>query len=211
MTVPPRGRLIAVEGIDGSGKSTQACRLAASLGAELTAEPGATELGRRLRALLLDPGGPPRTALAEALLMVADRAQHVHEVIEPALADGRWVVTDRYAGSTLAYQGFGRGIELAGLRQVVAFGTAATEPDLTVLIDLEPEAARQRRPAGEGDRFERLTPDFHRRVRQGYLALAAAQGDGWAVVDGSAGEDTVAADIWAVVTARLGSTVGDRW
>ncbi|MCI4318420.1 MAG: dTMP kinase, partial [Thermoplasmata archaeon] len=108
MTDPPRGRLIALEGVDGCGKSTQSRLLATSLGAELTFEPGATDLGRELRTLLLGRSDLPVDPHAEALLMAADRAQHVAEVIDPALRVGRWVVTDRYSASTLAYQGWGR-------------------------------------------------------------------------------------------------------
>ena len=208
MTDPHRGRLVAVEGIDGCGKSSQARLLADSLGAVLTAEPGATDLGRRLRALLLDPEGPERTGHAEALLMLADRAEHVHEVIAPALASGRWVVTDRYSGSTLAYQGFGRGIDLAVLGPVSAFATSGTEAALSVLVDLTPEEARRRVAASAPDRIERLGAPFQARVRRGYLTLAEADPAHWAVVDGSPEEPVVAAAVRRAVVERLGEPVG---
>ena len=118
-----RGRLIALEGVDGCGKSTQALRLARTIGALSTAEPGATPLGTTLRTLLLDPGLPPVSERAEALLMAADRAQHVDEVVRPALDEGRWVVTERFSGSTLAYQGYGRGLDLEELRRLVLWAT----------------------------------------------------------------------------------------
>lgn len=205
MSAPSRGRLVALEGIDGCGKSTQAGRLASSLGALLTAEPGATELGRRLRAILLDPGGPPCTPTAESLLMVADRAQHVHEVIEPALAAGRWVVSDRFSGSTLAYQGYGRGLDPGALAALLAFATGGTEASLSVLIDVPAATARSRVADGPSDRMERLGASFHQRVRDGYLKLAADDPGHWAVVDGSADEETVAGGVRRAVAARLGA------
>ena len=187
-----RGRLIALEGGDGSGKSTHARLLAGALGAALTSEPGATALGGVLRHLLLDPSLPPVSARAEALLMAADRAEHVAEVVGPALDAGHWVVTDRFSGSTLAYQGYGRGIALADLRRLVQWAAGGIEADLTVVIDVPVPEARARRDADTDDRLERLDTDFHERVRAGYLALAAAGGDAWAVVDGTGTVDDVA-------------------
>lgn len=203
-----RGRLIALEGIDGCGKSTQAQRLAADLGALATFEPGATELGRALRALVLDPDRPGPVPRAEALVMAADRAQHVAEVVAPALAEGRWVVTDRFSGSTLAYQGWGRGLSTDSLRQVVAWAAGGTEADLSVLVDVPVEVARRRLAAASADRLERLDPDFHERVRHGFVALARADPDHWAVVDGTAGIDEVGAAVAAVVAERLGPVPG---
>lgn len=204
MTDRPRGRLIALEGIDGCGKSTQARILAESLGAVLTHEPGATQLGQALRALVLDPSRPAPVPRAEALLMAADRAQHVEEVIRPALAEGRWVVTDRFSGSTLAYQGWGRGLATDPLRRVVAWAAGDLAPDLSVLVDVGPELARQRLAEGSPDRLERLDADFHDRVRHGFVALARADEAHWAVVDGAATVAAVAAEIAAVVAGRLG-------
>ncbi len=204
MSGRPSGRLVALEGIDGSGKSTQAQRLAATLGADLTFEPGATELGSRLRTLLLDPNGPDLDLRSEALLMAADRSAHVEQLIAPALAAGRWVVSDRFSASTVAYQGFGRGLDLATLDQVIAFATAGLQADLTVLVRVDPGAARQRLAGSAPDRLERLDPEFHRRVHDGYDALAAADPEHWVVVDGSLSVDELASLIAERVQARLG-------
>jgi dTMP kinase len=198
-----RGRLIALEGIDGCGKSTQARLLAKALGAELTFEPGATGLGRVLRPLLLDPEGPARGRRAEALLMAADRAQHVEEVIAPAIEAGRWVVTDRYAGSTLAYQGYGRGLDPGALASVVEWALAGHPADLSVLVDVEPAEAR-RRLSSAPDRLEGLDPEFHHRVHEGFRSLAENDADHWVVVDGTAAPDEVAAAVLARVTERFG-------
>jgi dTMP kinase len=200
-----RGRLIALEGIDGSGKSTQTALLARRLDALATWEPGATALGRELRRLTLSPGRDdapvPR---AEALLMVADRAQHVVEVISPALEAGRWVVTDRYTGSTLAYQGWGRGLQLDGLRQLARWACAGVEADLSVLIDVPVEVARARLRAAAPDRLESLDLEFHARVREGFVSVARDDPDGWAVVDGSASPEEVAETVAEAVRSRWG-------
>ncbi|HVX20713.1 MAG TPA: dTMP kinase [Acidimicrobiales bacterium] len=201
---PRRGRLIALEGIDGCGKTTQAHLLAEALGADLTHEPGATDLGRALRRLLLDPGHGTPTPRAEALLMAADRAQHVEETIAPALADGRWVVTDRFSGSTLAYQGWGRQLPVDPLRHVVAWATGGLEPDLSVLVDVPLAVARRRLQGASPDRLERLDADFFDRVRHGFVALARSDPDRWAVVDGTAPADEVASQIAGLVADRLG-------
>ncbi len=197
-----RGRLIALEGIDGCGKSTQAKALAAALGALLTHEPGATPLGAQLRQLLLDPDAPPPTPRAETLLMAADRAEHVTQVIEPALASGRWVVTDRYSGSTIAYQGYGRGLGADGLAEVVAWATAGVEADLSVYVDVPVEVAAARRRGA--DRMERLGPEFAARVRGGFAAQASADPGRWLTVDGTRDVDAITAHIVDAVRARLG-------
>lgn len=201
MTRPP-GRLIALEGIDGCGKTTQAARLARSLGAVLTREPGATALGAALRQLLLDPSGAAVGGRAEALLMAADRAQHVDEIVRPALDAGRWVVTDRFSGSTLAYQGDGRGLDPGALREVVAFAAGGVRADLSILLDVDLAVAQTR--LGSPDRLERLDPGFFERVREGYRRLAAADPATWAVVDAGAGEEEVATAVATVVAERLG-------
>ena len=203
--MPEPGRLIALEGGDGSGKSTQARMLADLLGAHLTAEPGATALGSALRRLVLDPSLPSVSPRAEALLLAADRAEHVAEVVGPALAAGRWVVTDRFSASTLAYQGYGRGLPLGELRALVAWATGGITPDLTVVIDVPVSEARRRVTAQPADRLERLDAQFHERVRAGYLALADEGGDAWVVVDGTGTADDVGAQVCAAVTARLGA------
>ena len=181
MTEGRPGRLIALEGIDGCGKSTQAQLLADRLGALLTFEPGATLLGQSLRRLLLDADQPPVSERAEALLMAADRAQHVAEVVLPALEAGTWVVTDRFSASTLAYQGFGRGLDRSELERLIGWATAGVEP--------RPHRAH-RRPCGGGrrtprrqadDRFEGEGDAFLQRVADGYRRLADGGGcrRGW--------------------------------
>jgi dTMP kinase len=183
--VTRRGRFVAIEGVDGCGKSTQVRRLASTLGAIATFEPGDTELGMALRAVVLGPA-VPMTPLAELLIMAADRAQHVAQLIEPALASGRDVVSDRYSGSTLAYQGFGRGLDLEGVRRVLEVATGGLDPDVTILLDCPPAVAVARRVGrgGRGDRFESSDVAFAARVRAGFLELAAAAPT-WRLVDAS--------------------------
>ena len=202
---PARGRLVALEGVDGSGKSTQAKILAESLGALLTFEPGATGLGRALRRLLLDPTSDAALDVrAEVLLMCADRAQHVARVVAPALGAGRLVVTDRFSGSTLAYQGYGRGLVVAELRQLTAWASAGVEADLTVVIDVPPKVARRRLERAAADRLERLDEHFFSRVRDGYLALAAEDPHHWTVVDGDDDVEAVAAAVRVTVERHFG-------
>jgi dTMP kinase len=199
-----RGRLLALEGIDGSGKSTQAAALGIALGARLTHEPGATGLGVRLRELLLSPDAPAVSRRAEALLMAADRAEHVDLVIEPALASGQWVVSDRFSGSTLAYQGYGRGLRVEGLRALVEWAADGLSPDLSILVDVPVPVAQARLAETAPDRLERLGPEFAQRVRDGFLALAAADPERWAVVDGTAGPAELTAHILDLVRERVG-------
>lgn len=190
--------LIAFEGGEGSGKSTQAGILAERLGAVLTHEPGATRLGARLRELVLDPNAniDPR---AEALLLAADRAQHVAEVIGPALADGRDVVTDRYLYSSLAYQAAGRGLDAQSVRALSTFA-GAPEADLVVLITVSPTTRPQRLKATP-DRIEASGDDFHQRVETGFRAMAEAEPQRWTVIDGDGTIDDVAAHVWDAVEA----------
>ncbi|HEY8080834.1 MAG TPA: dTMP kinase [Acidimicrobiales bacterium] len=196
-----RGRLIAFEGIDGSGKSTQVRRVAADRGALCTFEPGDTELGAALRAVALH-GTATMTPLAELLVMAADRAQHVAQVIEPALADGRDVVCDRFDGSTLAYQGYGRGLDLDEIRAVLSVATGGMSPDATVLLDC-PVADALRRVAGDDGTPDRFEGDerFLGRVRDGFLALADL--GSWIVVDATLPVDEVA----RLVDERLAASV----
>ena len=211
--MPARGRLIALEGIDGCGKSTQARALAEALGARLTFEPGATPVGARLRELLLAPDAPPPSPRAEALLMAADRAEHVARLLEPALAAGEWVVSDRYAGSTIAYQGYGQGLDPAALDELVRWATDGLAADLSILVDVGVDVAAVRlAAAGRSgtDRIERLGPDFTARVREGFLAQAAGDPDRWLVVDGTADVVAVAAHIVASVRERLGDAPAGR-
>lgn len=183
-----RGRFVTFEGIEGSGKTTQIARIAERLAAGgedvlVTREPGGTPLGRKLRAVLLEDGAAPIDPCTELLLYVADRAQHLAEVVEPALAAGRAVLCDRYADATLAYQGYGRGLDLDRIRALHASAPLDRRPDRTILLDLDPRigvdrARRRNREFGldtvEG-RFERERIEFHRRVRDGYLAIAASE------------------------------------
>ena len=142
---------------------------------------------------------------SEALLMAADRAQHVAEVVAPALEAGRWVVTDRFSGSTLAYQGYGRGLDLDDLRQLTEWATAGISPDLNVLVDVPVAVGRGRRAGGRDDRLESLGDEFQERVRSGYLALAAADPERWVVIDGVGARDEVATRLRTAVVARLGA------
>lgn len=205
----PRGRLVAFEGIDGCGKSTQARLLARRIGerhAILTSEPGSTPLGSSLRRLLLDPALPQVSERAEALLLAADRAEHVHDVIAPAIAKGLWVICDRYSGSTLAYQGYGRGLDLGELDHLVSFATAGIEADLNILVEVPLQVARKRLEAvgAAADRLEGLDDSFHERVRAGYSQIAASD-PRWVVVDGTGPEDEVAEIVTDAIVARLGA------
>lgn len=186
-----RGLFLVFEGVDASGKSTQARRVAALHDAHFAFEPGDSELGADLRRWLLDASMhmEPET---EALLMLSDRSHHVRSVIEPALERGRDVVLDRYFASTLAYQGYGRGVDLADLRAATELAIGDCLPELTILLDIDLEVANERRERDAKDRFESADLDFHARVREGYLELAQIYGDRWFVVDGSQSEEDVA-------------------
>ena len=199
------GRFIAFEGGEASGKSTQAAALAARLGAVLTREPGGTPLGAAIRSLLLDDVTAQMDPRTEALLMAADRAQHVAEVVRPALAAGRDVVSDRSAGSSLAYQGFGRGLPLEEVRRLSTWATCDLWPDLILLVVVPPEVAAARLTAAP-DRLEAAGDAFHQRVTDGFRALAAAEPARWVVIDGTGPVDEVAARIDAVVAERLPTT-----
>lgn len=195
---------VAFEGGEGSGKSTQARRLAERLDAVITREPGGTEIGTELRSLLLDPdrGGVGAVAArTEALLMAADRAQHVDEVVRPALVAGRHVVSDRSVFSSLAYQGGGRELGVDALRQLNEWAVDGCWPDLVILLDLDPETARTRLNRGL-DRLERETDSFHQRVRCTYLDLAKSD-DRWRVVDAAGSVEAVADEVWRAVEGLL--------
>jgi dTMP kinase len=195
---------LTVEGIEGCGKSTQARRLAEWLGPEalLTVEPGGTALGRAIREMLLSTGGHV-TPVAELLLFCADRAQHVAEVIRPALDAGRVVISDRYTDSTLAYQGYGRGLSSELIRATSLHATGGLAPDLTILIDVPVNVGLSRvRRRSAADRIETEQREFHERVRQGYITLAQAEPARWAVIDGSGSEADVAESARAAVVTR---------
>jgi dTMP kinase len=196
------GRYIAFEGGEGSGKSTQARILAERLGAVLTREPGATALGAKLRALLLEPGPDPVGYRTETLLMAADRAQHLDEVVGPALAAGRHVVSDRSAYSSLAYQGGGRRLGVEAVQRVNDWALDGRWPDVVVLLDVDHDVAsgRLNRPL---DRLEQEGVEFHQRVLATYRELAT-DARRWAVVPAVGAIDEVAAAVWSAVEPRLG-------
>lgn len=196
--------MIVLEGNEATGKSTQAALLAETLGAVLTREPGGTDLGERLRGLLLDPDLQPPIARAEALLMLAARAQHVGEVIIPALEQGRWVVCDRYSASTLVYQGYGRGLEPDDLATMSTWAAMGVEPDRIVLLTVDRATARARRASSLPDRFEQEHDDFYDRVDAGYAALAKADTAHWRVVDATGTVDEVAARVAEAVADLVG-------
>ncbi len=175
------GRLIVFEGADGLGKSTQARRLADRLGARLTHQLGGTRIGAAIREILLNPHNSELDDLAEAMLVVADKAQHVAEIVVPALARGETVISDRFSASALGYQGYGRGIDLLMLEAIIGFATHRIEPDLTVLLDTDAESALA--PGAEPtDRIEAADASFHRRVRQGFRKLASLNPHAWVVI-----------------------------
>lgn len=196
------GRLIAFEGADASGKSTQARRLSQRLDATLTFEFGATPVGAAIRSILLDPAYATMDDRAEALLVIADKAQHVAEVVAPALARGEVVISDRFTASSTAYQGYGRGLDRSQLEAIMDFATLGLRPDLTVLLDVDVTVARERL-GDDIDRIEGEGQEFHQRVRDGYRQLAAADPDRWLVIDAGGTEDAVAARVNAAVDAWL--------
>jgi dTMP kinase len=166
-------------------------------------------VGRAIRALVLDPALTELDTRAEALLLAADRAQHMTEVIDPALAGGTWVITDRFAGSSLAYQGYGRGLPLEDLDWLSSWATRQRWPDLTVLLEVPlEELARRRRDAP--DRLEREGHSFHARVQAGYRALAQARPETWVVVDGAGATEEVAGRVLDAVVGRLGRPESNR-
>lgn len=184
---------VAFEGIDDCGKSTQARRVADAAGAHFTFEPGDTALGATLRERLLD-ASQPMTPETEALLMLADRAHHVASVIAPRVERGERVVTDRFLGSTLAYQGSGRGVDLEILERATELAVGSYRPDLTLLIDIPVDVAHSRRTPDRRDRFEAAGIEFHERVRAGFLTLAQRH-DNWVVIDGARDRAAVDASV----------------
>ena len=208
------GRLLTLEGPEGAGKTLMAERLAAALRADrvevlLTREPGGTRLGERLRDLLLDRDGAPIDPLVDAFLFNAARAQLVAEVIRPALAEGAVVICARFADSTLAYQGYGAGTDLAVLRDLAAVATGGLTPDATILLDLPPEDGLRRKAPDDHTRFEAAFDlDFHRRVRAGFLELARLEPARFRVVDAGRSADEVFGDVLAAARAALAQRGG---
>ena len=212
MTSPdrPRGCFITIEGPDGSGKTLQAKRLAEALSGRghdvlLTREPGGTRLGDQLYDLLMGQGGELIDPVADALLFNAARAQHVATIIRPALAAGRVVISARYADSTMAYQGYGLGVDLATLRRIIQIATGGLVPDRTILLDLPVEAGLKRKTPDTITRFESAYDvPYHLRVRTGFLEMAAAEPGRWVVVDGDRDPDAVFADVQSAALEVLG-------
>ena len=197
------GRYIALEGAEGTGKSTHAARLAAHLDAVLTRETGGTDIGARIRGILHDTSLTHLSHRAEALLTAADRAQHIDEIVAPALAAGRHVVSDRSVYSTLAYQGYGRLLPIDELREINQWALNSHWPDLVVLIDTPTEVLERRMRGRQLDRFEREDDAFHARVREGFHKMAVEDPLRWVVIDGAPGMDEVGANIRRCVAERL--------
>lgn len=216
MNALARGKFITFEGGEGAGKSTHVKRLAAFLeargiGVTLTREPGGSDGAEEVRKILVE-GAPGRwTPLTETFLYAAARADHVARLIEPNLAAGRWVISDRFTDSTLAYQGYGHGLDLSTIAQINALATGGLTPDLTVLLDLPVEEGLSRagKRADEGspgdreDRYERMDVAFHQRLRDGFRAIAATDPARCVVIDATCPVDDVAAEIAGAVTERL--------
>lgn len=206
------GFFIALEGIDGAGKTTQAKRLCERLNGLwpdrrifLLHDPGSTALGERIRRLVKEDRGTAIEPVAELLLFAAARAQLVGEVITPALTAGAIVLCDRFTASTRAYQGFGRGVDPNVIDQVEAVATGGVEPDINILFDVDVETALGRmKRAGARDRFESGDVAFYRQVRAGYLSAAQQCPDRWVILDAGVGADAVTEAMWAQVAGRLG-------
>ena len=200
---------ISIEGPEGSGKSSQIPILAKSLRDEgfevlLTREPGGTEIGDQVRQVLFDMRNKAMHPRSETLLFLASRAQIVEQVIRPALADGKVVLSDRYADSTLAYQGYGHRADLDELRTLVLYATGGLSPDLTLLLDVDPKLGLSRRDSGGGwNRLDDYDLDFHERVHAGYHKLVEAEPDRWVVIDASQTADEVAANLQKSTLLRL--------
>lgn len=195
-------RYIALEGLEGCGKSTHALRLATSLDAVLTREPGGTRIGALLRGILADPDNTDMNPRTEALLMAADRAQHFADVIRPALDSDQHVVSDRSVYSTLAYQGFGRGLDVATLRNISEWALHGHFPDIVVYISVPTEILNERLAKRTPDRFEREGANFFSQVNDGFSTLIHTEGD-WIIVDGTQSKEEVEKAIHTAVTQRL--------
>jgi dTMP kinase len=204
---------ITLEGPDGSGKSMQIPQLADFIrqqGYEVltTREPGGTSIGDQIRQVIMKLGNTSMQPRTEILLFCAARAQIVEEVLRPALARGVIVISDRYADSTLAYQGYGHGVDLEELRRLLAFTTGGLKPDLTLLVDVDAEIGLKRRQScgGEWNRLDAYAISFHKRVRDGYHQLAQAEPDRWRVIDGSQTPEMVQSNLRRVVAEKLSAS-----
>jgi dTMP kinase len=199
--------LITVEGVEGSGKSTQCARLAQhldGLGHEVvrTSEPDGTPLGLRVRALF-EGEGPTPTPLTQAFLFMAARREHVTRVVGPALARGAVVISDRYADATVAYQGYGQGMDVQTIRELNVLATGGILPDLTLVLDLDPAAGMRRIRGRALDAFEKMDLAFHRRVREGYLEIARGDKSRVVVLDADRDADALHADVVRAVAELL--------
>lgn len=202
------GRFITVEGIDGCGKSTQARLLAEELehaGYDVLSlrEPGGVAISEKIRALLLDPANAEMSATCELLLYEAARAQLVHEVVAPALAEGRIVVCDRFYDSTTAYQGYAGGVPLDAVERANVLAVGDFQPALTLVFDIDPALAAERTVSREQDRMEAKGMEYQRRVAEGFRAIAATEPNRVKLIDASRGIDDIHADVMAAVSAVL--------
>lgn len=201
MTTPA---YIALEGLEGCGKSTHTKRLGEHLNAVITREPGGTRIGSLLRAILADTENTDLDRRTEALLMAADRAQHMAEIIQPALSRGQHVVSDRSIYSTLAYQGYGRQLGTDALLSISTWALNNRLPDMVIYIDVPTDILNERLAKRDLDRFEREGPEFFARIAQGFTELRNADPSRWIVIDGTMSKDDVEADIRTKVLDRLG-------
>lgn len=198
-------RYIALEGLEGCGKSTHATRLGVYLNAVVTREPGGTSIGTKLREILADPDNTDLHARTEALLMAADRAQHMEQVVRPALNAGQHVVSDRSIYSTLAYQGYGRGLDVDELRRISTWALDGTLPDIVIFMSVPTDILNERLAKRNLDRFEREGADFFARIHDGFRALMAADPMRWIVIDGTMPKDDVEEAIRVEVLSRIES------
>lgn len=196
-------RYIALEGLEGCGKSTHATRLGAHLNAVVTREPGGTPIGTKLRAILADPDNTDLHARTEALLMAADRAQHMEQIVRPALQAGQHVVSDRSIYSTLAYQGYGRGLDVEELHRISTWALDGTLPDIVIFMSVPTDILNERLAKRNLDRFEREGSEFFARIHDGFHALMAADPNRWIVIDGTMPKDDVEEAIRVEVTSRI--------
>lgn len=216
-----RGRFITFEGGEGAGKSTQVQRLAqalrdAGIACIETREPGGSPFAEVIRGVILDPATPAHVPLAEALLFSAARADHLAATIEPALAAGQWVLCDRFTDSTRAYQGAAGGLDMDTINALEMVVVGDTQPDLTLVLDLAVDAgfgrveerANQSGTGGGVDPYEGRDKDFHERLRQGFLRIAAAEPGRCQVIDAAASQEAVAADVWQIVVQRFAEVNG---
>jgi dTMP kinase len=199
-----RPAYIALEGLEGCGKSTHTKRLGEHLNAVITREPGGTRIGSLLRAILADTDNTDLDRRTEALLMAADRAQHMAEIIQPALDRGQHVVSDRSIYSTLAYQGYGRQLGTDALLSISTWALNNRLPDMVIYIDVPTDVLNQRLAKRDLDRFEREGAEFFARIARGFQELRSADPDRWIVIDGTKPKDDVELDIRTKVLDRLG-------